>query len=46
MFVNGNEISTFVQVTDTGVEGRVRIDAFGTGNFVDAGNVATLSGYG
>ena len=45
-FSDGDNIADFVQITDTGADARVRIDATGTGNFTDAGNVATLSGYG
>ena len=43
-FSNGDNIADFVQITDTFAGARVRIDATGTGNFTDAGNVATLSG--
>ena len=45
-FSDGNNIANFVQITATGVDARVRIDATGTGSFTDAGDVATLSGYG
>ena len=45
-FNDGNNIANFVQITDTGADARVRVDPTGTGNFTDAGNVATLSGYG
>ena len=31
-FSNGNNIANFVQITDTGADARVRIDATGTGN--------------
>ena len=41
-FTNGNNITSFVRITDTGADARVRVDATGTGNFTDAGNVATL----
>ena len=43
-FSDGNNIANFVQITDTGADAQVSIDATGTGNFTNAGNVATLSG--
>ena len=43
-FSNGNNIANFVQLTDTLAGSLVQIDANGTANFTDVGNVATLPG--
>ena len=45
-FGPSSNIENFIKVTDTGANAVVQIDATGTGNFTNAGNVATLTGYG
>jgi Ca2+-binding RTX toxin-like protein len=45
-FDNGENVADFVKITNAGSDALIQVDTNGTATFTDAGNIATLAGYG